>query len=84
MLTHCNEIKLGERNGKVEKCDLQLSEVLQLVTLYKALFDEKTENLYSVNGLSPVMVTVSVSLYKITTSCTLSATVLELQRDYSQ
>jgi len=45
------------------KYDLQLSAVRQLVMLYRTVFDENTENLYSVNGLSPVTVTASVSLY---------------------
>jgi len=54
--------------AEVKKHDLQLSAVWQLVTLYRATFDEKTENLYSVNGLSPVTVAVSVSLQYSNTS----------------
>ena len=45
------------------KHDLRLSAVRQLVTLYRAVFDENTENSYSVNGINPVTVTASDSLY---------------------
>jgi len=52
----CNKI------AQVSKYDLRLSAVRQLVMLYRAVFDEKIENLYWVNGFSPVTVTDSVSL----------------------
>lgn len=42
--------------------NLQLSAVWQLVTLYRAMFDADTENLYCVNGRSPEIVTDSISL----------------------